>query len=134
MAHPAFKQDTHRQLRVAAAIRRALGEIFVEASRFHPNLSQFMLSITNVKMSPDLKLAKVYVMPMATHKYGPQDVLPVLQDVKNRVRQALAGFLRMKFMPELRFFWDDSFENALRIETLLHDEKVQKDLHQEDID
>lgn len=130
MGHPKIQGqgDSQRQQRAGEIIRRALAEVLRDASRFHEALERLMISITNVRMSPDLKLARVYVIPLSSDDHDPKEVLTILNGVRPRLRQTITPMIRMKFMPDLRFFWDDSFEQALRIETLFQSDRVQRDL------
>lgn len=130
MAQPrsAPQQDSQRQQRAAEIIRRALAEVLTETGRFEPELEKYMISITAVRMSPDLKLAKVYIMPMVSNQYNPKDVLTALQGVKVKLRHSLSRLVHMKYVPDLKFYWDDSLEQALRIESLFQSERVKRDL------
>lgn len=130
MAHPRSlpQQDSQRQQRAAEIIRRALAEVLTETARFEPELEKYMISITAVRMAPDLKLAKVYIMPMVSNQYNPKDVLTALQSVKVKLRHSMSKLVQMKYVPDLKFYWDDSLEQALRIESLFHSERVKRDL------
>jgi len=89
-------------------------------------LTSHLVTIPEVRMSPDLRLASIYVMPL-----GGKDVKPVLAALernKKYIRGEIAHEVNLKFAPDIRFMADESFDEADRIERLLASEKVRKDL------
>lgn len=122
---------SQRQLRVGELVRHVLIDILQRGEVDDPELTGMLLSVSEVSMSPDLKIATVYVSPL-----GDGDSA-VLVDILNRnarfLRGRLAPHLRqMKYMPELKFRVDTSFENYARIDQLLHSPEVSRDLRSDD--
>ena len=116
---------SQRQLRVGELVRHALAEIFSRGEVDDPVLVSHILTFPEVRMSPDLKLATAYVMPL-----GGQDIKPVLAALeRNRkiLRTQIARRLNLKFAPDIRFRRDESFEEYARIDRLLADERVRRD-------
>ena len=117
---------SQRQQRVAELVRHALAEVLQRGDIQDPVLGTHVITIPEVRMSPDLKLATAYVMPL-----GGQDETPVLNALdrnKKILRQEVARRVNLKFAPELRFRRDETFDEAARIDALLRSEKVQRDL------
>lgn len=116
-------------LRVAELIRHALAELLTRGGIQDPVLETHIVTVPRVKMSPDLKLATVYVMPL-----GGQDtkgVLEALDKHRKFLRGEVARKVNLKMAPELRFRADDSFDNAAQIDALFRSEKVRRDLNDE---
>ncbi|WP_232630941.1 30S ribosome-binding factor RbfA [Methylobacterium sp. Leaf118] len=117
---------TQRQQRVAELVRHALAEVLQRGDIQDPVLGSHIVTVPEVRMSPDLKLATAYVMPL-----GGQDEAPVIAALeRNRkvLRQEVARRVSLKFAPELRFRRDETFDEAARIDQLLRSDKVQRDL------
>jgi ribosome-binding factor A len=115
-----------RQQRVAELVRHALADVLQRGDVQDPVLSSHVITVPEVRMSPDLKMATAYIMPL-----GGQDEAPVIKALeKNRrvLRQEVARRVNLKFAPDLRFFRDETFDEADRIDALLRTEKVQRDL------
>jgi ribosome-binding factor A len=118
---------SQRQLRVAETVRHAVAEILAHGSARDPDLEGHIITVPEVRMSPDLKLATVYVMPL-----GGRDmdvVLAALERNKKSLRGELARRVNLKFAPEIRFRVDERFDEAERIEKLLRTPAVQRDLN-----
>ncbi len=123
---PATKGPSQRQLRVGETIRHALAELLVRGEIHDETIQSHVITVTEVRMSPDLKLATVYVMPL-----GGTDLKPVLEALeRNRkyIRSEVAHAVNLKFAPDIRFREDETFEEALRIDRLLHAPKVRQDI------
>ena len=108
---------SQRQLRVGEMIKQSLGMIFVRNEAKVPNLETNSITVTEVKMSQDLKIAKAYVLPL-----GGQDAEEKIKKLKEYsflVRKTLSKKIFMKFLPKLIFAKDDSFEYAEKIENLI---------------
>ncbi|HEX2446968.1 MAG TPA: 30S ribosome-binding factor RbfA [Methyloceanibacter sp.] len=120
------KAPSQRQLKVGELIRHALAEIFSRGDINDEVLSRHSLTVPEVRMSPDLKLATVYIMTLG----GGEAVEAVehLEQHNRYLRGLLAKRVSMKFMPELRFKLDTSFEASARIDELLASPKVARDL------
>lgn len=117
---------TQRQLRVGELIRHALAEMLARGEIYDDVLASHLVTIPEVRMSPDLRLASIYVMPL-----GGKDVKPVLAALernKKYIRSEIAHEVNLKFAPDIRFMADESFDEADRIERLLASDKVRKDL------
>ena len=111
------KPVTQRQLRVGEMIKQSLGMIFVRNEAKVPNLETNGITVTEVKMSQDLKIAKAYVMPL-----GGKDedkVILKLKEYSFLIRKILSQKVIMKFLPKLLFRKDESFEYAEKIESLI---------------
>jgi ribosome-binding factor A len=113
-------------LRVAELIRHSSAQILARGEITDPVLEKHVVTVSRVKMSPDLKLATVYVMPLGGA--DEPEVLAALDRHKKYLRGELAHKINLKFAPELRFRIDDSFDNVTRIDALLNSEKVRRDL------
>ena len=109
---------TQRQLRVGEAIRHALAEIFTEGKFYDAELDNHSITVSEVRISPDLRNATAFVMPLG----GTQNDKPFLQALKRLtplLRARIAKTVNLKFAPELIFRMDNSFAQAHHIETLL---------------
>jgi ribosome-binding factor A len=129
-SHHKGGEASQRMLRVAELIRHAVAEMLSRGVVEDDVLTRHVVTVPGVKMSPDLKLATVYVMPL-----GGKDVEPVLKALerhKKFIRGEVAHRIAMKFAPELRFRRDESFEEGAKIDALLSSPKVQRDLDHDD--
>ncbi|HLM38666.1 MAG TPA: 30S ribosome-binding factor RbfA [Microvirga sp.] len=116
---------SQRQQRVAELVRHALAEVLSRGDIQDDVLTRHVITIPEVRMSPDLKLATAYVMPL-----GGRDedaVLKALDKNKKVLRQEVARRVNLKFAPDLRFLRDESFDEAARIDALLRSERVARD-------
>ncbi|WP_262297280.1 30S ribosome-binding factor RbfA [Microvirga sesbaniae] len=116
---------SQRQQRVAELIRHALAEVLSRGDLQDDVLTRNVITIPEVRMSPDLKLATAYVMPL-----GGRDedaVLKALEKNKKLLRQEVARRVNLKFAPDLRFRRDESFDEAARIDALLRSDRVARD-------
>ena len=121
---------SQRQQRVAELVRHALAEVLARGDIQDDVITRHVITIPEVRMSPDLKLATAYVMPL-----GGKDesaVIQALERHKKVLRQEVARRVNLKFAPELRFRRDDSFDEAARIDALLRSEKVRRDTAPDD--
>jgi ribosome-binding factor A len=119
-------EPSQRMLRVAELIRHAMAQLLSRGEINDPDLVGLVVTVPQVKMSPDLKLATIYVMPMGGARLD--TIVPVLDRHKKFLRGELAHRVNLKFAPEVRFRVDDSFENAARIDALLQSPTVARDL------
>ena len=117
---------SQRALRVGEAVRHALAELLVRGDVRDPVIAEHMISVPEVRMRADLRLATVYVMPLGGHDGAA--VLAALERNKRYLRGAVARRVNLKFAPELRFCLDDRFAAAERIEELLRSPAVKRDL------
>ena len=124
-------EGSQRQLRVGELVRHAVSDILSHGSVHDPELEGHIITVPEVRMSPDLKLATIYVMPLGGR--DTDDVVAALDRNKKFLRGEVARRINLKFAPDIRFRVDDRFEEAERIEKLLRTPAVQKDLaHQPD--
>ncbi|HEX5868281.1 MAG TPA: 30S ribosome-binding factor RbfA [Beijerinckiaceae bacterium] len=118
---------SQRQQRVAELVRHALAEVLQRGDIQDDVLAGHVITIPEVRMSPDLRLATAYVMPLGGRDEGP--VLEALNRNRKALRTEVAHRVNLKFAPDLRFLRDESFDEAARIEALLRSEKVQRDVN-----
>ena len=120
---------SQRQLRVGEQVRHAIAEILAQGSVHDADLEGHIITVPEVRMSPDLKLATIYVMPLGGH--DTEVVIAALERNKKFLRGEVARRVNLKFAPDLRFRVDERFDEAERIEKLLRTPAVQKDLEQD---
>ena len=111
------KPVSQRQLRVGEMIKQALGMIFLREEAKLPNLETREITVTEVRMSPDLKTAKVFVMPLGGK--NSQEIIDQLKEFSFIIRKALSKKITMKFLPKILIVKDESFDYAEKIENLL---------------
>jgi ribosome-binding factor A len=121
---------SQRQLRVGELIRHKLAEMLTRGEIHDDVLADHVVTIPEVRMSPDLKLATVYVMPLGGKDVGP--VIAALDRNKRFIRGEIAHAVNLKFAPDLRFREDETFEEATRIDRLLDSAVVRRDVEKED--
>jgi ribosome-binding factor A len=121
---------SQRQQRVAELVRHALAEVLQRGDIQDEVLTSHVVTIPEVRMSPDLKLATAYVMPLGGR--DEQAVLKALDRNKKVLRAEVAHRVNLKFAPDLRFRRDETFDEAARIEALLRSDKVQQDIRPTD--
>jgi ribosome-binding factor A len=118
---------TQRQLRVGEEIRHALASVMMRGDvPWPPGIGTPVVTVTEVQISPDLKNATVYVMPLGGLHV--EETVAVLNDKVGFFRHAVAQAVKLRQVPKLRFEADNSFEYAQRIEKILHTPEVAKDL------
>ncbi len=118
--------SSQRQLRVGELVRHALAEMLARGDVHDPVIEAHSITIPEVRMSPDMRLATVYVMPL-----GGRDIQPVIDALernKKYLRGEVAHRVNLKFAPDLRFRFDERFDEAERIEKLLRTSEVARDL------
>ena len=121
---------SQRQLRVGEIIRHALAEMLIRGEVHDPVLEGHMITVPEVRISADLRLATVYVIPLGGRDTEP--VLAALERNKKFLRGEIAHRVNLKFAPEIRFRLDERFDEAERIEKLLRTPQVQRDLEKEE--
>jgi ribosome-binding factor A len=127
MARPATaKPPSQRQLRVGELVRHALAEILQRGEVHDPDLEATVVTVPEVRMSPDLRLATAYVMPLGGKGTG--TVLAALDRNRKYLRGEVAHRVNLRYAPELRFRLDTSFEEGERVDALLRSPAVRKDL------
>ena len=98
-------------------IKQALGIIFVRGETKLPNLDTSNITVTEVRMSPDLKIAKAFVLPLGGK--NATEIVDILKEFSYMVRKVLSKKITMKFLPKLLFVKDESFDYAEKIENLI---------------
>jgi ribosome-binding factor A len=116
---------SQRQLRVGEAMRHALAGLLARSEIHDEVIASHVITISEVRMSPDLRLATVFVMPLGGEDI--EAVLAALQANRRFIRGELARAVNLKFAPEVRFRADESFEEAARIRRLLDSPEVRRD-------
>ena len=124
--HKPVAQASQRMLRVGELIRHAVADLLSRGAMNDPVLDGEVISVAEVRMSPDLKLATVYVMPLGGKNI--EQVLGALDRNKTFLRTEVAHTVALKFAPDLRFRRDESFEKSARIDALLASPEVKRDL------
>ncbi len=117
---------SQRMLRVGELVRHALADVLSRGDHIDPVLSGHIITVPEVRMSPDLKIATCFVMPL-----GGKDIAPVLKALSDNarfLRTELARRVELKSVPELRFRKDTSFDEGARIDALLRSPDVARDL------
>jgi ribosome-binding factor A len=117
---------SQRQLRVGELIRHEFAAMLSRGDVHDPVLEAHMITVPEVRMSPDLRLATIYIMPLGGRDQ--KDVLEALERNARYVRGEIAHRVNLKFAPEIRFRIDERFDEAERIEKLLRTPDVQRDL------
>ena len=122
-------QVSHRCLKVSEQLRREIAVIFQEANFRNQELYNTMVMVTEVNVSPDLKNAQVYVLPLGEKPQ--QDIIKQLAVEAPYIRHLVSQKLDMRTTPALKFSLDHTFNQAAHMESLLKDPKVQQDLDTE---
>jgi len=117
---------SQRALRAGEVIRHAIADILSRGEVHDPVIQGHVITVPEVRMSPDLKLATIYVMPLGGR--DEKAVVEALERNKRYLRGEIAHRVNLKFAPDIRFRIDERFDEAERIEKLLHTERVQRDL------
>ena len=113
-------------LRVAELIRHSVADMLARHEVNDPVLETHVVTVPKVCMSPDLKLATVFIMPLGGK--DSKDVIAALDRHRKFLRGEVARRINMKFAPDIRFKIDDSFDNSAHIDALLRSDKVRRDL------
>ena len=121
---------SQRALRVGELVRHALAAMFARGEIEDDALRGAVITVPEVRMSPDLKISNAFVMPLGG--LHAEEIVAALNRHRKFVRGRVAPQINMKFAPEVRFFVDETFEEASRIDALLRSKKVQQDLDDED--
>ena len=112
--HKPFSQ---RQLRVGALVKQNIGELLIRNEAKLPLINSKLITVTEVRMTPDLKTARVYVIPLGGK--DTKETVKILTEYSHLVRKALSKRLDVKFLPKLTFVEDNSFDYAEKIERLI---------------
>lgn len=117
---------SQRQLRVGELIRHALAEMFARGEVHDPVIEGHMITVPEVRLSPDLRLATIYVMPLGGKDEA--EVISALERNKRFLRGEIAHRVNLKFAPDIRFRIDERFAEAERIDRILNTPEVKRDL------
>ena len=121
---------SQRMLRVGELVRHALAGLFTRGEIEDDLLAGKVLTVPEVRMSPDLKIASAYVMPLGGEHAA--EIVAALNRHQRFIRGRIAPELDLKFAPEIRFFVDETFEEFGKIDAILRSDRVQRDLHPDD--
>ena len=121
MRHDNDAPFLQRQLRVGELIKQSLGQIFLREEAKVPILETKNITVTEVRMSPDLKNARAYVIPLGGK--DSERTVSVLTEFSHQIRKALSKKIDMKFLPKVSFVSDKSFDYAEKIEKLIQENK-----------
>ncbi|MFZ3325574.1 MAG: 30S ribosome-binding factor RbfA [Methylocella sp.] len=124
--HQQGGEPSQRMLRVAELIRHTMAELLVRSAIGDPVLESQAITILEVRMSPDLKLATIFVMPLGGNNIA--EVLVTLDRHKKVLRGEIARRINLRFAPEIRFKADPSFDYGAKIDALLELPEVKRDL------
>ena len=111
------KPLSQRQLRVGELVKQNLGELLIRNEAKIPSINSKLITVTEVRMTPDLKTARVYVIPLGGT--DTKETVKILTEYSHLVRKALSKRLDIKFLPKLTFVEDNSFEYAEKIEKII---------------
>ena len=118
MANQIFQKPfSQRQLRVGELVKQNLGELLIRNEAKIPSIESKLITVPEVRMTPDLKTARVYVIPLGG--IDMKETVSVLTEYSHLVRKALSKRLDIKFLPKLTFVEDNSFEYAEKIEKII---------------
>ena len=115
------KTFSQRQLRVGELVKQNIGELFIRNEAKIPSINSKLITVTEVRMTPDLKTARVYVIPLGG--IDTKETVKILTEYSHLVRKALSKRLDIKFLPKLTFVEDNSFEYAEKIEKIIKKNK-----------
>lgn len=125
--HQQGGEPSQRMLRVAELIRHTLSELLIRSAAGDPMLEGQAVTIPEVRMSPDLKLATIYIMPLGGKNIA--EILAALDRHKKTLRGEIARRVNLRFAPDIRFKADRSFDYSAKIDALLELPEVKRDLN-----
>lgn len=131
MAKNRFQDDggpSQRQLRVGELIRRTLSEVLMRGDIHDPDLNRMSITVGEVRTSPDLRIATVYVCPLGGQRQD--EVIGLLARNKGELRRAVSKQLTLKFAPELRFRIDETFDRMDETRRMFAQETVRRDVEE----
>ena len=121
MVNQSQRPFSQRQLRVGELVKQNLGQLFLRNEAKIPLINTKLITVTEVRMTPDLKTARVYVIPLGG--IDTKETVKILTEYAHLVRKALSKRLDIKFLPKLTFVEDNSFEYAEKIERIIKKNK-----------
>ena len=122
------RRPSQRQLRVGEVIRQRLAEVLARDDLEVKILKKTSITVTEVRITPDLRRASVYVMPLGGMHLS--EIVAMLNVEAPRLKKAALGGLHLKYMPDIKFIADESFDRAASMDQLLHSRVVARDLGQ----
>ena len=117
---------SQRQLRVGELIRRTLSEVLMRGDVHDPELNRLSMTVGEVRVSPDLKIATAYVLPLGGE--GQEDAIDLLARNKGELRRMIGKKLELKYAPDLRFRIDETFDRMDETRRLFSQDKVRRDV------
>ncbi len=120
---------SQRQLRVGELIRRALSEVLARGDLHEPELSGVSITVGEVRTSPDLRVATVFVLPLGGA--NSDTIIKALSRARGELRRAINKSVKLKFSPELRFVLDESFDRMDDTRAMLSEDRVRRDVEAE---
>lgn len=125
-SHHSGAGPSQRQLRVGELIRRTLADVLNRGDVHDPDLNRMSITVSEVRTSPDLKIATVFVLPLGGDKR--KEAIEALARNKGELRRALSKEMTMKYAPDLRFVLDESFDRMEETSRLLRRDDVRRDI------
>ncbi len=119
------KEPSQRQLRVQELLKSALNEILIKGESKNPKLDNLLITITHVDVSPDLRNAKFYIVPSDVKKT--EIIINEFNVSKKTIRKKIVDKVKLKYAPEISFFFDETINEIKRLDELFSSEKVQND-------
>lgn len=117
---------SQRQLRVGELIRRALSDVLMRGDLHEPEFAGVSITVGEVRTSPDLRVATVYVLPLGGA--NAEEILAALTRARSELRRSINKAVKLKFSPELRFVLDDSFDRMDETRAMLSEDRVRRDV------
>jgi len=122
-----FSNKNQRQLRVAELVKQIVSDLFTKGEVKTQTLSDASLTVSNVKMSPDLKYARIFVFPLGGKNSN--KIISELNESSSYINKKIAKKINLKFSPKVSFVLDESFDYADKINRILKSDKVNQDLN-----
>ncbi len=127
--HMRHKEPTQRQLRVGEELRHALSTVLFRNDVGEPLLDQLSITVSEVRISPDLRHATAYVAPLGGSDGG--KTVEILTRFAGQIRRALTSRVNLRYSPQIRFKLDESFDYAMKISKIMNEPTVARDIHPE---
>ena len=124
--HGEGRGPSQRQLKVGELVRRAVSDVLMRGDLHDPDLDRLSITVSEARMSPDLRHAEIFVMPLGGA--GEEEVVALLDRNRQELRRAVTREVKLKFSPDLRFRLDRSFDRMDETRRLLADDRVKRDL------
>lgn len=117
MVYRYHKPPTQRQLQVGEAIKHAISEVFIRNELSHPFFEKVLITVSEARISPDLKLATAFISAM--DQVNENDLVKFLNEISHTIRKLVAKKIDLKFAPEIRFAIDKSFKEGAKIDQII---------------